>query len=48
MAQRHLAMRRGDDESQPKHSLLNHKRKVTMSNDMDAMLLELTRNKKAK
>ena len=48
MAQRHLAMRRGDDESAAKHSLFNHKRKVTMSNDMDAMLLELTRNKKAK
>ena len=48
VAQRHLAMRRGEDESHAKHSLSNHKRKVTMTNDMDAMLLELTRNKKAK
>lgn len=48
MAQRHLAMRRGEDESHAKHSSSNHKRKVTITKDMDAMLLELTRNKKAK
>jgi hypothetical protein len=48
MAQRHLAMRRGEDESHSKHSLSDHKRKVTINKDMDAMLLELTRNKKAK
>jgi hypothetical protein len=28
--------------------LSDHKRKVTMNKDMDTMLLELTRNKKAK
>ena len=48
MAQRHLAMRRGEDEAHSKHSLSDHKRKVTINKDMDAMLLELTRNKKAK
>jgi hypothetical protein len=48
MAQRHLAMRRGEDESAAKHSVSNNKRKVTMHHDMDAMMLELTRNKKAK
>jgi hypothetical protein len=48
MAQRHLTMRRGDDESHAKHSSSGHKRKVTMANDMDTMMLELTRNKKAK
>jgi hypothetical protein len=48
MAQRHLAMRRGEDEAHAKHGLSDYKRKVTMNNDMDAMLLELTRNKKAK
>ena len=45
-AQRHLALRGHDKES--KHSLSDHKRKVTMNKDMDTMLLELTRNKKAK
>ena len=48
VAQRHLAMRRGEDESAAKHSVSNNKRKVTMHHDMDAMMLELTRNKKAK
>lgn len=48
VAQRHLAMRRGEDESAAKQSSLDAKRKVTMANDMDTMLLELTRNKKAK
>jgi hypothetical protein len=48
MAQRHLAMRRGEDESKQKHSVPDTKRKVTMNNDMDTMMLELTRNKKAK
>jgi hypothetical protein len=45
-AQRHMALRGHDKES--KHSLSDHKRKVTMNKDMDTMLLELTRNKKAK
>jgi hypothetical protein len=45
-AQRHLALRGHDKES--KHGLSDHKRKVTMNKDMDTMLLELTRNKKAK
>jgi len=45
-AQRHMALRGHDRES--KHSLSDHKRKVTMNKDMDTMLLELTRNKKAK
>jgi hypothetical protein len=48
VAQRHLAMRGHDKEPITKHSLSDHKRKVTMNNDMDTMLLELTRNKKAK
>ena len=48
VAQRHMAMRHGEDESSAKHGLSDYKRKVTMNNDMDAMLLELTRNKKAK
>ena len=48
IAQRHLAMRGHDKEPIAKHSLSNHKHKVTMNNDMDTMLLELTRNKKAK
>jgi hypothetical protein len=45
-AQRHMALRGHDKES--KHGLSDHKRKVTMNKDMDTMLLELTRNKKAK
>jgi hypothetical protein len=48
VAQRHLAMRGDDHEPVAKHGLLNTKRKVTMNKDMDTMLLELTRNKKAK
>jgi hypothetical protein len=48
VAQRHLAMRGHDKEPITKHSLSDHKRKVTMNKDMDTMLLELTRNKKAK
>jgi hypothetical protein len=48
VAQRHLAMRGDDYEPVEKHSLSNHKHKVTMNKDMDTMLLELTRNKKAK
>ena len=48
IAQRHLAMRGHDKEPIAKHGLSNHKHKVTMNNDMDTMLLELTRNKKAK
>jgi acyl-CoA thioesterase-1 len=48
VAQRHLAMRGDDHEAVAKHSLSDHKRKVTMNKDMDTMLLELTRNKKAK
>jgi hypothetical protein len=48
VAQRHLAMRGDDHEATAKHSLSDHKRKVTINKDMDAMLLELTRNKKAK
>jgi hypothetical protein len=48
VAQRHLAMRGDDHEPVEKHSLSDHKRKVTMNKDMDTMLLELTRNKKAK
>lgn len=48
VAQRHLAMRGEDYEPVAKHSLSDHKRKVTMNKDMDTMLLELTRNKKAK
>jgi hypothetical protein len=47
-AQRHLSMRGHDREPVAKHGLLDHKRKVTMNKDMDTMLLELTRNKKAK
>lgn len=48
VAQRHLAMRGEDYEPVAKHGLSDHKRKVTMNKDMDTMLLELTRNKKAK
>jgi hypothetical protein len=48
VAQRHLAMRGHDHEPVAKHGLSNTKRKVTMNKDMDTMLLELTRNKKAK
>lgn len=48
VAQRHLAMRGHDKEPIAKHGLSDHKRKVTMNKDMDTMLLELTRNKKAK
>ena len=48
VAQRHLAMRGHDHETVAKHDLSDHKRKVTMNKDMDSMLLELTRNKKAK
>jgi len=48
VAQRHLAMRGEDYEPVAKHGLSNHKHKVTMNKDMDTMLLELTRNKKAK
>jgi hypothetical protein len=48
VAQRHLAMRGHDHEPVEKHGLSDHKRKVTMNKDMDTMLLELTRNKKAK
>jgi hypothetical protein len=48
VAQRHLAMRGEDYEPVAKHNLSDHKRKVTMNKDMDSMLLELTRNKKAK
>jgi hypothetical protein len=48
VAQRHLAMRGHDHEPSAKHGLSDHKRKVTMNKDMDTMLLELTRNKKAK
>jgi GNAT superfamily N-acetyltransferase len=48
VAQRHLAMRGDDYEPVEKHSLSDNKRKVTMNKDMDTMLLELTRNKKAK
>jgi hypothetical protein len=48
VAQRHLAMRGDDHEPVAKHGLSDHKRKVTMNKDMDTMLLELTRNKKAK
>ena len=46
-AQRHLAMRGHDHEPISKHGLSDHKRKVTINKDMDTMLLELTRNKKA-
>ena len=42
IAQRHLAMRRGEDESMPYHS---PKHKVTIHNNMDTMLLELMRKK---
>ena len=48
VAQRHLAMRGHDHEPVAKHGLSDTKRKVTMNRDMDTMLLELTRNKKAK
>jgi hypothetical protein len=48
VAQRHLAMRGHDKEPITKHGLSNHKHKVTMNKDMDTMVLELTRNKKAK
>jgi hypothetical protein len=48
VAQRHLAMRGHDKEPIAKHGLSDHKRKVTINKDMDTMLLELTRNKKAK
>jgi hypothetical protein len=48
VAQRHLAMRGHDHEPVEKHSLSDTKRKVTMNKDMDTMVLELTRNKKAK
>jgi len=48
VAQRHLAMRGDDHEPVAKSGLSNTKRKVTINKDMDTMLLELTRNKKAK
>jgi hypothetical protein len=48
VAQRHLAMRGHDHEPTSKSALSDTKRKVTMNKDMDTMLLELTRNKKAK
>jgi hypothetical protein len=48
IAQRHLAMRGHDREPNSNSGLSEHKRKVTMNKDMDTMLLELTRNKKAK
>jgi hypothetical protein len=48
VAQRHLAMRGHDKEPIAKQGLSDHKHKVTMNKDMDTMLLELTRNKKAK
>jgi hypothetical protein len=48
VAQRHLAMRGHDHEQNSSSGLSEHKRKVTMNKDMDTMLLELTRNKKAK
>jgi hypothetical protein len=48
VAQRHLAMRGHDHEPKSSGGLSGHKRKVTMNKDMDTMLLELTRNKKAK
>ena len=48
VAQRHLAMRGHDREPNSNSGLSGHKRKVTMNKDMDTMLLELTRNKKAK
>jgi hypothetical protein len=48
VAQRHLAMRGHDHEPKSSGGLSDHKRKVTMNKDMDTMLLELTRNKKAK
>jgi hypothetical protein len=48
VAQRHLAMRGDDHEGVQKQGLSDNKRKVTMNKDMDTMLLELTRNKKAK
>jgi hypothetical protein len=48
VAQRHLAMRGHDHEPNSSSGLSGHKRKVTMNKDMDTMLLELTRNKKAK
>lgn len=47
-AQRHMAMRGHDKDPIAKHGLSNHKHKVTINKDMDTMLLELTRNKKAK
>lgn len=47
-AQRHLSMRGHDHEPVSKNGLSDTKRKVTMNKDMDTMLLELTRNKKAK
>ena len=43
-----LAMRGHDHEPKSSGGLSDHKRKVTMNKDMDTMLLELTRNKKAK
>lgn len=48
VAQRHLAMRGDDHEGIAKSALSDYKRKVTINKDMDTMLLELTRNKKAK
>ena len=48
VSQRHLAMRGDDHEAVSKSSVSDSKRKVTMNKDMDTMLLELTRNKKAK
>lgn len=48
VAQRHLAMRGHDHEPTAKSALSDNKRKVTINKDMDTMLLELTRNKKAK
>jgi hypothetical protein len=48
VAQRHLAMRGHDHEPKSSGGLSDYKRKVTMNKDMDTMLLELTRNKKAK
>jgi hypothetical protein len=47
-AQRHMALRGHDREAVAKHNLSDNKRKVTINKDLDTMLLELTRNKKAK
>lgn len=45
-AQRHLAMRRGDDEEAPRSKAKSHKAAVNIHNNIDTMRLELT--KKAK